>query len=57
MTSAEKEPAAALECGPEPAHIILIHYGDGSLPPRRTDIGPDGTKIYVSYVRYAEDPG
>ena len=53
----EKEPAAALECGPEPAHIILIHYGDGSLPPRRTDIGPDGTKIYVSYVRYAEDPG
>jgi len=33
--STEKEPAAALECGPEPVHVVLHWYGSGELPPRR----------------------
>ena len=49
---AVKQPAAAFEC--EPAHIILVHYGSSPLPPRRTDIGPDGRVIHVSYIRYVE---
>jgi len=54
--STEKEPAAAIECEPEPepVHVVLFWYGDGSLPPRRVDIGPDGRVIHVSYIRYVE---
>ena len=50
----EKEPAAPLECEPEPVHVVMHWYGSGPLPPRRVDIGPDGRVIHVSYIRYVE---
>jgi ABC-type metal ion transport system substrate-binding protein len=39
----------ALNVGKEPIVVSIVHYGDGELPPERTENG-----ITVKFVRYTD---